>query len=175
MTDADFRDAFHRHKDVVHRFAYRMTGSGSAAEDIVQDCFLILWRKPAAYDSSRGGMQAFLLGIARNLVLKRWRDERPHEALEDDSFVGQPLNAKEVDAREDGRAEAVERAVLLLPPLQREALILAEYEEMSLEEIAQATASELAAVKSRLHRARQNLRRVLAPLLESKGVCNGTK
>ena len=170
MTDAEFRDAFHGHKDVVHRFAYRMTGSSSAAEDIVQDCFLILWRKPGAYDPIRGAMRAFLLGIARNLVLKRWRDERPHEALEDDAFVFQPLNV-----REDGRAEAVEKAILMLPPLQREAVVLAEYEEMSLDEIAQATAADLAAVKSRLHRARQNLRRMLAPILESKGAFHGTK
>ncbi len=169
MTDAEFRDAFHGHKDVVHRFAYRMTGSSSAAEDIVQDCFLILWRKPAAYDPIRGGMRAFLLGIARNLVLKRWRDDRPHQQL-DDSFVAQPLNI-----RDDGRAEAVEKAILLLPPLQREAVVFAEYEEMSLEEIAQTTAADLAAVKSRLHRGRQNLRRMLAPLLESKGAFHGTK
>ena len=170
MTDAEFRDAFHGHKDVVHRFAYRMTGSASAAEDVVQDCFLILWRKPAAYDPRRGAMRAFLLGIARNLILKRWRDERPHKALEDDAFVFQPLNV-----REDGRVEAVEKAILMLPPLQREAVVLAEYEEMSLEEIAHATAADLAAVKSRLHRARQNLRRMLAPILESKGAFHGTK
>jgi RNA polymerase sigma-70 factor (ECF subfamily) len=170
MTDAEFRDAFHGHKDVVHRFAYRMTGSSSAAEDIVQDCFLILWRKPGAYDPSRGAMRAFLLGIARNLVLKRWRDDRPQEALEDDAFVFHPLSAGE-----DGRAEAVEKAILMLPPLQREAVVLAEYEEMSLEEIAHATAADLAAVKSRLHRARQNLRRMLSPLLESKGAFHGTK
>jgi RNA polymerase sigma-70 factor (ECF subfamily) len=170
MSDEDFLDAFHRHKAVVYRFAYRMTGSSSTAEDVVQDCFLILWRKPKAYDSGRGGMQAFLLGIARKLVLKRWRDERPHEMLEDDTVVSQPLNVTE-----DGRAEAVERAILMLPPLQREAVVLAEYEEMSLEEIAHATQAELAAVKSRLHRGRQNLRRLLAPLLESRGVLNGTK
>ena len=65
-------------------------------------------------------------------------------------------------------------------PLQREAVVLAEYEEMSLEEIAQATGADLAAVKSRLHRARQNLRRMLAPWLqlkgpETKGVLHGTK
>ena len=170
MTDEDFRDTFHRHKAVVHRFAYRITGSSSIAEDIVQDCFLILWRKPAAYDPRRGGMQAFLLGVARNLVLKRWRKERPHEPLEDEACSMQPLSI-----RDDGRAEAVERAVLMLPRLQREAVVLAEYEEMTLEEIAFATNTELAAVKSRLHRGRQNLRRMLAPLLEPKGTCYGTK
>ena len=66
------------------------------------------------------------------------------------------------------RSEAVKKAVLLLPLLQREALILAEYEEMSLEDISKTTGAELAAVKSRLHRARQNLRRMLAPFVQSK-------
>ena len=80
-----------------------------------------------------------------------------------------------MNIREDGRAVAVEKAILMLPPLQREAVVLAEYEEMSLEEIAHGTAADLAAVKSRLHRARQNLRRMLAPLLESKGAFHGTK
>jgi len=175
MNDADFRDAFHAHKDVVFRFVCRMTGSSSIAEDIVQDCFMALWRKPAAYDARRGRMRGFLLGIARNLVLKRWRDERPHQPLDDDASVCMPL-----DVAEQERAEAVASAILALPPLQREAVVLAEYEEMSLEEIAQATGAELAAVKSRLHRARQNLRRMLAPWLElkgpeTKGVLHGTK
>jgi RNA polymerase sigma-70 factor (ECF subfamily) len=169
MTDPDFRDAFHRHKDVVYRFAYRMTGSPSAAEDMVQDCFMTLWRKPEAYDPRRGALRSFLLGVTRNLALKRWRDQKPHEPLDD--F----LACKALDIVGQERAEAVQRAVLLLPPLQREALILAEYEDLSLEEIMQATGVELAAVKSRLHRARQNLRKLLEPLWESKGTVYGTK
>ena len=73
------------------------------------------------------------------------------------------------------RGEAVATAVAQLPLLQREVLVLAEYEEIPLEQIAQTTGAGLAAVKSRLHRARQNLRRMLAPLLEPKGVSYGTK
>jgi RNA polymerase sigma-70 factor (ECF subfamily) len=163
MTDAEFRDAFYRHKDTVYRFAYRMTGSSSTAEDVVQDCFVMYWRKPESYRPERGALRAFLLGVARNLVLKRWRSERQHDALsdemEDDSSTGRPL-----DLGQQERAEAVKRAVLLLPPPQREALILAEYEELSIEEIAAAVGAEIAAVKSRLHRARGNLRRMLEPL-----------
>ena len=174
MTDHDFRDAFHRHKDVVYRFAYRMTGSASAAEDLVQDCFMTLWRKPQAYDSQRGPLRPFLLGVARNLALKLWRSQRPQDILDDEAFTCAPL-----DLIGQERAEAVQKAVLLLPPLQREALILAEYEDFSLEEIVEATGAELAAVKSRLHRARQNLRKMLQPLLESsnesKGALYGTK
>ena len=163
MTDADFRDAFHRHKDIVYRFAYRMTGSSSTAEDVVQDCFVAFWQKPQAYDPSRGALRAFLLGVARNLILKRWRNERLHKSL-DDAMEGESGFSLAFDIEGQERAEAVKRAILLLPPLQREAVILAEHEELTLQEIAQATAAELAAVKSRLHRARQNLRRMLQPL-----------
>ena len=67
------------------------------------------------------------------------------------------------------------RAVQMLPPLQREAVILAEYEDLTLEEIARATESAVTSVKSRLHRARANLRRMLAPLLEEKGTLYGTR
>ena len=160
MTDADFRDAFQRHKDIVYRFAYRMTGSSSTAEDVVQDCFVAFWQKPQAYAPSRGALRAFLLGIARNLVLKRWRSERPHEPLndsmEDESRIGA---AFDIEGQE--RAEAVKRAILLLPPLQREAVILAEYEEMSLDQIAAVTGVDVGAVKGRLHRARESVRRAV--------------
>ena len=64
-----------------------MTGSANGAEDIVQECFLALWRKPDVYDPNRGALRAFLLGIARKLVLKRWRDEHPHDSLEEDSSI----------------------------------------------------------------------------------------
>ena len=170
MTDPEFRDAFQAHKDVLFRFAYRMTGSMETAEDVVQDCFMTLWRKPEAYHRDLGALRSFLLGIARNLILKRWRDGRPQEALDEDALVSAPL-----DVLERERGEAVAKAVAQLPLFQREVLVLAEYEEMPLEQIAHATGAGLAAVKSRLHRARQNLRRMLAPLLETKGVSYGTK
>lgn len=170
MTEPEFRDAFHCHRGFLYRFVYRMTGSSPSAEDMVQECFLVLWRKPHAYDPDRGTMRSFLLGIARNLLLKRRRDERRGEPLDDEVLFCEPI-----DLAQKERAESVAQAVQMLPPLQREALILAEYEDMSLEEIAAATETELAAVKSRLHRARENLRRMLAPLLEMKGGVYGTK
>ena len=170
MTDPEFRDAFYRNKGVLYRFAYRMTGSSSVAEDVVQESFLALWRRPDAYDPDVGAVRPFLLGIARNLVLRRWRDERPHEALDDESFVCLPI-----DLVHNERLQTVANAIQMLPPLQREALILADYEEMSLEDVASTTGAELAAVKSRLHRARKNLRRMLSRLLESKDILYGTK
>jgi RNA polymerase sigma-70 factor (ECF subfamily) len=169
MTDVEFRKAYGRHKDMLYRFAWRMTGSASAAEDLVHDCFLLLWRNAAAYDQDRGTLRSFLIGVTRNLALKRLRRERTFEELEEESAICGPIDPT---GRE--RSQMVSEAVAALPPLQREALILAEYEEMALEEIARASGAELAAVKSRLHRARENLRRMLAPLLETKGTAYGT-
>ena len=73
------------------------------------------------------------------------------------------------------QAPGTRSEIVALPPLQREALILAEYEDMPLQEIADVTGVELAAVKSRLHRGRQNLRRMLSSLLELKGTLYGTQ
>jgi RNA polymerase sigma-70 factor (ECF subfamily) len=170
MTDSEFRDAFEQHKDVLYRFAYRMTGSSSTAEDVVQECFLTLWRKPSTYRSNRGALRAFLLGITRNLIFRRWRYQHQCRSLDEEDSAYLPIDI--VSSERDG---AVAKAVQALPPLQREALILAEYEEMSLEQIASTTEAEIAAVKSRLYRARENLRRILAPWLESKGALHGTK
>ena len=75
MQDAEFRTIFEAHQDAVYRFAWRMTGAAGTAEDVAQETFLVLWRAPERYDPARGTVRAFLLGVARNLVLKRWHAE----------------------------------------------------------------------------------------------------
>ena len=162
MTADELQRAFDEHKDAVYRFAWRMS-SPEAAEDITQDVFLALLRNPERFDPGRGSLRAFLLGIARNVALKRWRGEHRFEPLDGDGFVAEPMN---VERGEIGGL--VGRAVRSLPPLQREAVILAEYEELSLEEIAHAVEAEVGTVKSRLHRGRENLRKMLAPLRSQK-------
>jgi RNA polymerase sigma-70 factor (ECF subfamily) len=165
VTEAEFQRLFDEHKDAVYRFAWRMTSTAAVAEDIAQDVFLTLLRQPQRFDPSRGTMRAFLLGVARNIALKRWRDEERWEELGDAEFVGQPTKPLCVDHMERTEiAERVGNAVRSLAPLQREVLILAEYEGLSLEEIARAVESEVGTVKSRLHRARENLKQMLAPL-----------
>jgi RNA polymerase sigma-70 factor (ECF subfamily) len=158
VTDAEFQAAFDQHKDAVYRFAWRMSGSAAAAEDITQDAFVGLLRHPDRFDPARGTLRAFLLGIARNLALKHWRAEHRFEPL-DDETAAEPVD---LDAGELG--DMVGRAVRALPLLQREALVLAEYEGLTLAEIARAVDADVGTVKSRLHRARENLRRALAPL-----------
>ncbi len=168
MTGTEFRSAFHEHKDAVYRFAWRMTNSPVASEDIVQEVFLSLLRHPGRFDNTRGNLRSFLLGVARNVALKRWREENRWEALADnecsDDFIAQP-----VDLTRGETAKIVGEAVRSLPPLQREVLVLAEYEGFSLEEIARTVEAEIGTVKARLYRARENLRRMLAPLKQANG------
>jgi RNA polymerase sigma-70 factor, ECF subfamily len=159
VTDAEFQAAFDQHKDAVYRFAWRMSGSPVTAEDITQDVFVGLLRHPDRFDPARGPLRAFLLGIARNLALKRWRAEHRYEPLDDDVDVMAP-----VDLERGEVGEIVGHAVRALGPLQREVVILAEYEGLTLAEIARAVDADVGTVKSRLHRARENLRRTLAPL-----------
>ena len=165
MTNTDFTNVFREHKDSIYRFAWRMTGSANAAEDVAQDCFIAFLRGPDKYNAGRGPLRAFLIGIARNIVLKRWRAESRWDSLDAEDCVAPPLDPARWEA-----AELVGQAVQSLPPLQREVLIMAEYEEMTMDEIARAVDAEVSTVKARLHRGRQNLRRTLAPLRNS--TCN---
>jgi RNA polymerase sigma-70 factor (ECF subfamily) len=160
VTDAEFRAAFDQHKDAVYRFVWRMCGSAAAAEDLTQDVFVGLLRHPDRFDPARGTLRSFLLGIARNLTLKHWRAEHRFEPLDDEEAVA----AHSLDLDRGDIGDAVGRAVRALRPLQREVVILAEYEGLTLAEIARAVDADVGTVKSRLHRARENLRRMLAPL-----------
>ena len=158
MNDAEFQAAFEHHRDVVYRFVWRMSGP-AAAEDITQDVFVSLLRHPDRFDPARGTLRAFLLGIARNLALKQWRTEHRYESLDEEAMAAEVIDFDRGDV-----GEMVGQAVRALGPLQREVVILAEYEGLTLAEIARAVDADLGTVKSRLHRARENLRRMLAPL-----------
>ena len=162
MTDAEFQAAFDQHKDAVYRFAWRMSGSAAAAEDITQDAFVGLLRHPDRFDPARGTLRAFLLGIARTLALKRWRAEHRYEPLDEEAVVAGIAPPVDLDRAAVG--DSVGRAVRALGPLQREVVILVEYEGLTLAEVARAVDADVGTVKSRLHRARENLRRMLAPL-----------
>lgn len=167
--EGSFLSLYHRYRTPLYRFAYRLTGSTAAAEDVVQECWVVALES-GRYDLERSP-RAYLFGVARNLAFTRWR-AAGRECSEDAGAEADGGPFEDVLALE--RSEAVARAIGGLPALQREALILFEYEDLSLEEIAQVAGVEIGAVKARLHRARETLRRQLAPLIascESQGRC----
>jgi RNA polymerase sigma-70 factor (ECF subfamily) len=168
--EAAFLLLYERHRTPVFRFACRILGSATLAEDVTQECFLSILRRPEAFRAERASLRTYLCAIARHLALKQLR-KRGQETLVDDppeapgprdgAAARDPL-ARVVEAE---AAEAVRAAVLALPPLQREAVVLFEYQEMSLADVAAVCDTDVGTVKSRLHRARERLRRVLTPLL----------
>jgi RNA polymerase sigma-70 factor, ECF subfamily len=165
--EAAFLVLYQRHRDAVYRFAYRLTGSVLAAEDVTHDCFLSLIKSPANFDPSRAELRTYLFAAARNLSFKHLRPSGAEVTLEE--LTAEPKGPdREQPLRQlldEELSAQVQKAVASLPPLQREALVLFEYEELSLAEIALITGTETGVVKSRLHRARVKLRQLLAPYL----------
>ena len=167
MTETDLRQAFEDHKDAVYDFALRMTGSETVAEDVAQDCFLELLRHPGGFDETRGSLRMFLFGVTRHLVHRHWRAEQRlvsgNESFEDDPPSYSP------DLAAGSISTMIREAVQSLPAFQREAVLLFEYEGFTLEEIASIANVDVGTVKSRLHRARERLRQMLAPLRNHSG------
>jgi RNA polymerase sigma-70 factor, ECF subfamily len=158
-----FLTLYRRHRTPLFRFAWRLTGSTATAEDVTQECFLALL-KGSGFRGGEDSLRAYLFGITRNLAFQRARLSDRESEEEDREAAPEQLES----LLSEERSEAIARAVGLLPPLQREALILFEYEDLSLEEIARATGVDIGAVKARLHRAREALRRRLAPLMPER-------
>lgn len=173
--EAAFLLLYERHRAPVFRFAYRMLGAVEAAEDVTHDCFLGLIRNPAGFDPARAALRTYLFAAARNLAYKQMR--RPaHEggaavAVEELGEGELRLPARDEPLAKLLGAELsaeVRRAVAQLPPLQREAVVLFEFEELSLQEVAEVTGADVGTIKSRLYRAREALRRSLAAYCKSE-------
>ena len=155
--EAAFLRLFDDHHLPLFRFAWRLTGSTADAEDIVQECFLALLRPQCGFDPGRTALRTYLFGAVRNQALNRLRRREQGVARE-----SMDQRTPETEALRDEMAEAVTSAIAELPETQREVLLLAHYEQLSLAEIAEITELEVTAVKSRLQRARATLRETLA-------------
>jgi len=172
-----FIQLYETHRAAIFRFSYRLTGSVELAEDITHDCFLSLIRRPQGFQGGQASLRTYLLAAARNLWLKQLRSagrEWAMDELEDDRFVSferAPLTR----LLDDELSEKVREAVSALPPLQREALVMFEYEGLPLSEIANISGTDVGAVKSRLHRARQRLRVILGPYVNTSMELNTSR
>ncbi|HEY9282827.1 MAG TPA: sigma-70 family RNA polymerase sigma factor [Pyrinomonadaceae bacterium] len=171
--EAAFLALYERHHAPAYRFALRLLGSEAPAEDAVHDCFLELVTR-AGFDPARGSLRNYLFGAVRHRALRQFRRAgRECEIAEADGANGATNEALRVAASSEPLglllgaelSETVRTAVARLPPLQREALLLFEYEELSLAEVAEVVGADVNAVKARLFRARAGLRKSLAPYL----------
>jgi RNA polymerase sigma-70 factor (ECF subfamily) len=159
-NEGAFTALYRRRQGALFRFAVRMSGSSTVAEDVVQEAFMVLVHSPQRYDPALGSLAGFLFGIARNRVRrhleKRRRDvplAEADEARPDAGGRGRP--DAELVQRES--VAALREAVLTLPDVFREVVVLVELEELSYAETAGALGCSLGTVRSRLHRARRML------------------
>jgi RNA polymerase sigma-70 factor (ECF subfamily) len=155
--EAAFLRLFDDHHLPLFRFAWRLTGSMADADDIVQECFLALLKPECGFDPARTAIRTYLFGAVRNQSLNRLRRREL-------GVTGESTDHRtpETEVIRGEMAGAVAAAIGGLPETQREVLLLAHYEQLSLAEIAEITQLEITAVKSRLQRARAALRETLA-------------
>jgi RNA polymerase sigma-70 factor (ECF subfamily) len=139
-----------------------ITGNRESCEDIAQDVFLAAYKKLASFDTARSNFSTWLFTIARNKSISALRKKRPLSTSELPEKINPrtPLDAaaeKELFVRLDRKLQA-------LPPKQKTALVLAEFEKLSYREIAQIEGTRVGTIKSRINRAKNKLRSALGDL-----------
>ena len=166
MASGD-RDAlaliFRRHHGTVYRFSRQMLGSTEAAEDITQDVFVALTKSAGRFDPTVASLSTYLYGIARNLVLQRYKRNRSRREVNIDAMAGEDEAAfatssdpAEALSREQA-TRALRRAILRLPVHYREVIVLCELNGLSYEDAAGIAGCPVGTIRSRLSRARQLL------------------
>jgi RNA polymerase sigma-70 factor, ECF subfamily len=150
-----FTTLYRRRQGQLYRFAFQMTGNVLIAEDVTQEVFMALLSKKAKYDAERGSLASFLYGIARNLVLRRIE-----KTAEIEDYAGPEDILHDLTQRET--IESVRRAVLSLPPVYREAVVLCDLQDTTYEDAAQVLDCPIGTVRSRLSRGRSMLAQKLA-------------
>jgi RNA polymerase sigma-70 factor (ECF subfamily) len=165
-NSAQFDRAYRRHAPQMLAAANRVLRNPAAAEDVVQDVFMQLWRNPGAYDARRGALGSYLTMMARSRALDRWRTRAARDAAVERSKQEQRVESATGESaadrvlRRDGEQRML-RALDELPGDQREAVLLAFGRGLTAREIATAADVPLGTAKSRvrlgLERARTSL------------------
>ena len=141
-------DLYDRYSGVVYGVALRVLGNTTAAEDVVQEIFLQLWRNPRAFDAERGRLAPWLAVIARNRAIDHLR-KRPREDDIDELPISTGVDL-ESDSAQKLAIEKVRAALAQLPPDQCKALEMAYFQGMTHTEIAGKTGEPLGTVKTRI-------------------------
>jgi RNA polymerase sigma-70 factor (ECF subfamily) len=158
---AAFEELVRRHEEALFRYLARLTGNRSTAEELTQACFVRSWEKLGTF-RHEARFKTWLFRIAHSLGINALTRTRPTQELPSELAAAPTEEPSEV-LRRSQLSAVVQNALDRLPPEQRACLVLAEYEDMSYEEIARTIGKSVRAVDSLLVRARRNLRRLLEP------------
>ena len=148
---------FRRYSRVVYSVALRILHDSGQAEDVMQEIFLQLWRKPAAFVQGRGPLGAWLVVVTRNRAIDLLRRRKLTDSV-DDVVLASPINVAD-EAERNAMMEKVRGVLANLPPEQRKSLELAYFEGLTHTEIASRTGDPLGTVKTRIRQALITLRK----------------
>jgi RNA polymerase sigma-70 factor (ECF subfamily) len=163
QKDQDAMVTLHaRYADLIYSIVYRILNDGATAEEAVQDAFLKAWQNAVQFDSQRGPLVAWLIGIARNVAIDKLRQQGRRIALDDhrslDDTEERFAFTLPDDWQDRERANGLRFAVQKLPAEQRQVIELSYYGGMSQSEIADQLKLPLGTVKTRMRLGMQKLR-----------------
>jgi RNA polymerase sigma-70 factor, ECF subfamily len=146
-----FEELVRRYQTSIYRVALRMLGSRADAQDAVQETFVRAWRALPRFRQD-SAISTWLYRIVTRRALDKIASRRSTGTLDEVEVEAGPDPAQAAEDQE--RLRAVRRAIAKLPPDQRAALVLREFEGLSYQEVAQVLGASVPAIKTRIHRAR---------------------
>ena len=148
---------FDRYSKVVYSVALRVLRDPSAAEDVLKEIFMQIWRNPDGFVATRGSLGGWLAVVSRNRSIDALRRKRPMESVDDMALASNYNLANEAE-----RSSLMEKArgvINLLPIEQRKTLEMAFFDGLTHSEIAEMTGDPLGTVKTRIRSALTSLRK----------------
>jgi RNA polymerase sigma-70 factor (ECF subfamily) len=160
---AAFSRAYLQHARTVHKVAMAVLNDHARAQDVVQDVFLRLWRRPEAFDARRGALGPFLRVMARSRALDIRRELQAAHRMSDRLRLATEPLAVPADSGDATEREDIRRALRGLPAGQREALVLTYWGGLTAEELARHADVPLGTAKSRVRLGVMRLRSAYDP------------
>lgn len=163
-----FEEIVDRYERRVYAVALRMCGDAETARDVTQEVFISALRSLRSFRGT-ARLSTWLHRVTVNASLDRLRRRRDDLPLEETAGRADPGRGPEEAAVESDRARRVRRAIAALTPEFRAVVVLHDLQDLAYAEVAEALEIPIGTVKSRIHRARMELARLLGHLREAAG------
>jgi RNA polymerase sigma-70 factor (ECF subfamily) len=167
---AAFRTLYVRYGNLVYSTAYRVLRDAHLAEDMVQEIFLRLWRRPESYTASRGRFSTWLTSVSRNRAVdeirsrnRRYRHETASPEQQERELPAPESEDPALSAELADQRRLILTALANLPDEQRQTIELAYFGGYTQQEIADILGQPLGTVKTRIRLGMQKLRSALTP------------
>ena len=171
-----FRALFDRYGNLVYSAALRVVRDAQIAEDMVQEIFLRIWRKPDSYVAQRGRFVTWLTSVTRNRAVdeirsrgRRFRHETASPEEQERELPAPDTNDPALTVELADQRRLILAALAQIPQEQRQIIELAYFGGFTQQEIAQRLSQPLGTVKTRIRDGMQRLRSLLRPVIDQQG------